>query len=116
MPHLSEALSKDLRTSGRVYAVLFNNGLVKVGRSQNIRSRMRSLTARSWDKSLRLSDGWYSEDHLDWRLNELRLLVFCHEQFGDPVEGLETFNGDYPSLLTYAHTLPTSREDKSCAP
>lgn len=107
MPHVSTTLAKPVLTNaGCIYVVQFCNGRIKVGRSQHIRARLRSLTSGALAESRRLLDGWHSEDHLNWRLNELRLLVFCYEQFGDPVSGRETFDGDYASVLAYAQNLP----------
>jgi hypothetical protein len=116
LPHLSEALETPaINGLGCVYVVQFCNGRIKVGSSQQVRTRLRSLTSGRLAESPRLLDGWHSDEHLRWRLNELRLLVFCHERFGDPVSGRETFAGDYASVLAHAQSLPLTEPEGASA-
>jgi hypothetical protein len=107
MPHISEALKLQRpRQEGCVYVLLFDDGLVKVGHSQNIRQRVKSLHKNRFNNFRAVIDGWYSKDHEGWTLNEARMLVFCNETFGSPVVGSETFEGDYATVLAYAQSLP----------
>jgi hypothetical protein len=93
------------QTVGQFYVVEYDNGLVKVGKSEDARIRIRGLRTDTYRPGL-VNGSWHSETHAFWLLNELRMLVFCHENFGEPAKGHETFWGDYDATLTYALTLP----------
>jgi hypothetical protein len=97
-------LNPGFKTYGQFYVVKYDNGLIKVGKSQNARGRIRYLRGDQF-KPGRVVDSWHSEEHEDWLLNELRMLVFCHERFGHPATGFETFWGDYEPTLAYAQSL-----------
>ena len=90
---------------GQFYVVSYDNGLIKVGRSQAAAQRIRNLRGDQF-KPGRLVESWQSTEHETWQINELRMLVFCHENFGDPATGNETFWGDYAVTLRYAQSLP----------
>jgi hypothetical protein len=107
VPHISVALNPPpLRRQGCIYVLLFDDNLFKVGQSQNIRQRVKSLHKNRFNGFRGIVDGWYSDDHEGWHLNEDRLKLFCNDTFGAPVVGHETFAGDYAVALSYAQSLP----------
>ncbi|WP_250029695.1 GIY-YIG nuclease family protein [Paractinoplanes maris] len=107
MPFLSELES---RTDGCIYVVRFDNDEFKVGRSQNMHTRLRSLRIAAGQFRRRINGGWYSPDHADWLENETRLIDFCLETFGAPTWGLEQFRGDYSVARQYAEWLTASTD------
>jgi hypothetical protein len=93
------------QTVGQVYVVGYVNGLVKVGKSEDAQLRIRGLRTATFRPGL-VAESWSAASHAAWNVNELRLLVFCHENYGEPALGRETFWGDYDATLAFALTLP----------
>jgi hypothetical protein len=102
LPHLAEWTSLG---TGHIYVLGFEDGQIKVGRSQQPRVRIRTLRAKARREGGLLVEGWFSEEHANWRLTEIRMIAFCLETFGDPIHGIETFAGDYVAVLAYAQSL-----------
>ncbi len=102
----SIAFPKGRVAEPRLYVVEFNNGNVKVGRSQDIRRRARELVWDPFRTGIHLTNGWCSDPDPDSLANEMRLILFCREQFGEPVSKThETFAADFDAVAAYARTL-----------
>lgn len=111
MPYLPELPKKTPRDASRLYVVRFNGGHFKVGRSCDVKARIRALTWDPFRTGIHITDGWYSDGHVNCETNEMRLILFCRERFGAPnPRTAETFTGDYEATVAYAQSLITAAD------
>jgi hypothetical protein len=103
LPHLAQLNNQP---AGRIYVLLLDNGLFKVGKSFNFRTRLGQLRGeiRRFQKA-EVVDGWYSAEHESYHASEVRLMAFCMEKFGGPVSGAEIFEGEYAAAVAHAEQL-----------
>lgn len=92
--------------AGHVYALAFDSGGVKVGRTQNIKRRLNQHRCDARRFGLTVTDEWASPLHLEWYTNEDTLKRLAAKLGGAPLSP-EYFNGtDYAALVSTAATLP----------
>lgn len=93
-------------SAGYVYALAFDSGGVKVGRTQNIKRRLRTHRCNARRFGLTVTNEWASPLHLEWNVNEETLKRLAAKLGGTPLSP-EYFNGtDYAALVSTAATLP----------
>lgn len=92
--------------AGHVYVLAFDNGIVKVGRTQNVKNRLRNHAGDARKFGLAVTDSWVSPLHVEWELNEdtLKALAVKH---GGTATCAEYFAGaDYALVAAAASRLP----------
>jgi hypothetical protein len=95
-----------MRTAGHVYVVAFDNGIVKVGRTQNLTNRLRSHKGDGRRFGITLTDSWASPLHVEWLMNEETLKTIAVKHGGTPTCA-EYFTGaDYALVAGAAARLP----------
>jgi hypothetical protein len=102
--------------AGYIYVLVFGNGTVKIGRTQNPKRRMWALKSEARKYGTVVAGSWVSPLHVEWELNEDTLKVIATRHGGTPVSP-EYFNGaDYPAIVTAATTrLPFTRPSAETA-
>lgn len=91
---------------GYVYVIEFSNGIVKVGRSQDIVSRLRAHGSAARNFGIEVTRRWESPCHLGWQQNEDALKRLTSELGGEPLTA-EFFSGvDFDALVEKARELP----------
>lgn len=70
--------------SGYVYVIAFDNGVVKVGRSQDVAHRVNQHEAMGRSFGLAVTADWRSPQHDGWIENEQELKRLAHELGGVP--------------------------------
>lgn len=98
--------------AGLVYVLAFDNGLVKVGQTQNARSRFNSHNQTARNFGLTVTGRWESPLHVGWLANERALKRIAAELGGTPTTP-EYFSGvNFDALTEKARELPfTPPED-----
>jgi len=92
--------------AGYVYAIGFSNGDVKVGRTQHIRTRLRTHKRSARRAGLAVADCWVSPLHVEWDINEDTLKQVGIKLGGTPVSA-EYFTGlDWSEVVGMALRLP----------
>jgi hypothetical protein len=97
---------RDAENGGYLYAVAFDNGVVKVGRTLNPRGRLTNHRSGGRVFGAELTDWWVSPRHDCWEANEGTLIELAHQLGGIPTGGAEYFTGiDYDQLVEKAQAL-----------
>jgi hypothetical protein len=99
---------------GYVYVLRYDDGLVKVGRTRDARSRLtgHATTGRVFGRQL--AEWWVSPPHDGWRENEKTLVSFAAD-LGAPVAA-EYFPGiSFDDLVARAKTLSFRAPDPAAA-
>lgn len=86
-----------------LYALLFNDGVVKVGQTIQPGDRPKTHQRDARKLSYAIRDGWISKPYM-LRSDERRLIEFCNERW-PLVQGLEYFDGDFNAIVSYAEDL-----------
>ena len=91
---------------GYVYVLAFDDGAVKVGRTQNSQQRLKTHRSRARRYGRTVTDSWTSPLHLEWEMNEDTLKVIAAKCGGTP-RSPEFFTGaDYAAIVIKADRLP----------
>ncbi len=92
--------------AGYVYVIAFDNGMVKVGRTQDTNARFNSHEQIARSFGLKVTDRWESPRHGGWLENEQALMRLARELGGMPTTP-EYFNGvSFDALAAKARELP----------
>jgi hypothetical protein len=104
-------------SAGYIYVLAFDNGTVKVGRTQNTVQRMYAHKSDARKFGLTITDEWLSPLHAEWDSNELQLKYFA-AGLADVPMGREYFsNISFASVVSRATELaftppPASEADE----
>ena len=91
--------------AGYVYVLAFDNGTVKVGRTQNTSQRLSAHKSEAGKFGVTLTDHWVSPPHTEWMRNEDKLKAIA-AGLGGTVHRREYFRGvDYAEVLAAAEQL-----------
>ena len=91
---------------GYVYVMAFDNGIVKVGRTQNIARRLIAHAQAAHNFGIAVTGKWVSPLHNGWIENEDALIRIAHELGARPTTP-EFFNGvSFEVLTDKARQLP----------
>jgi hypothetical protein len=104
--------------SGHVYVIAFDNGTLKVGRSQDMGARLKTHEQAARGFGLRVTDRWSSPEHNGWIENESALKRLA-EGLGGIRRSDEWFAGvDFGELVAKAADLkfPEPRRTKQAVP
>ena len=97
---------------GYVYIVQFASGAIKVGRTQNPASRLKSHAATARAHGIAVAAQWVSQPIATARQNERLLIDFCKVRF-TAVNGGEYFSGaEIGEVIAFAETLDGSEAGK----
>ena len=92
--------------AGYVYVMAFDNGIVKVGRTQNIARRLITHAQSAHNFGIAVTGKWVSPLHGGWINNEDELIRIAHELGGKPTTP-EHFRGvSFEALRERARQLP----------
>lgn len=92
--------------AGHVYVIAFDNGIVKVGRTQDLPNRLRTHKGDGRKFGITVTDSWASPLHVEWEMNEETLKEIAVTHGGTPTCA-EYFNGaDYALAAAAAARLP----------
>jgi T5orf172 domain len=92
--------------AGHVYVLAFGNGIVKVGRTQNLKRRMWNHKSAARKSGTVVADSWVSPLHVEWEIHEDTLKEIAAKYGGRPLSP-EYFEGaDYASIVSAATRLP----------
>jgi|SRR6266704_2487262 len=92
--------------AGHVYVVAFDNGIVKVGRTQNLANRLRSHKGDGRKFGIALTDSWTSPLHVEWETNEETLKKIAVRHGGTPTCAEYFIGADYALVAAAAARLP----------
>ncbi len=100
-------------SSGYIYVIAFDDGTLKVGRSQDAEIRLRTHGQTAKGFGLSVTDKWSSPEHVGWVENEIALKTLAKE-LGGVCRGGEWFTGvDFGDLVTKAAaSLKFSQPDR----
>ena len=105
--------------SGYVYVIAFDDGTLKVGRSQDAEVRLRTHGQTAKGFGLSVTGKWSSPEHVGWVENEAALKALA-EELGGVCRGDEWFTGvDFGELVAKAASLKfsqPSRPEKASPP
>lgn len=105
--------------SGYVYVIAFDDGTLKVGRSQDAEIRLRTHGQTAKGFGLSVTGKWSSPEHVGWVENEAALKALA-EELGGVCRGDEWFTGvDFGELVARAANLkfsPPNRPEKAGRP
>lgn len=88
-----------------VYVIQFSSGTIKVGRTQNPSSRLKSHAAVARAHGLTVAAQWVSQPITTARQSERRLIGFCNDRF-TPLNDGEFFSGaTIDEVLHFGATL-----------
>jgi hypothetical protein len=91
--------------AGHVYVIAFDNGMVKVGQTQNLPARFDAHERSARSFGLKLTGRWESPLHDDWLENEQALMRIARELGGQPTTP-EYFSGvSFDALAARAQEL-----------
>lgn len=94
-----------MNAAGYIYVLAFDNGTVKVGRTQNTDQRLNSHKSDAGKFGVTLTDHWVSPPHTEWMRNEDELKKIA-AGLGGTVRRKEYFSGvDYATLAAAAEQL-----------
>ncbi len=89
-----------------IYAILFSNGVTKVGRTSDTRTRIDHHYYDAARFGVRVVHVWVSWPHSSAVSNELALMAFAHEHSRGVVAGNEYFRDcNYRAVVEYGRTL-----------
>lgn len=92
-------------TGGHVYVIQFSSKAIKVGRTQNPATRLKSHAAAARAHGIEIAAQWVSQPITNSRQSERQLIDFCKTQFSAVNDG-EYFSGaDIGKVLAFAETL-----------
>lgn len=92
--------------SGFVYVVQFSTGLLKVGQSSNVVTRLKQHRDAARRQHQEIAESWSSPRHTTFSENEDRLISFCLKQYGPAAHGKETFDrANFAEVVAYAKSL-----------
>jgi hypothetical protein len=91
--------------AGYVYALSFDNGTVKVGRTQNQQSRLRAHKTSARNFGMAVTGTWMSPLHVEWHQNEDALKVIAARCGGTPVTAEYFKDADYAAIVREAAGL-----------
>lgn len=95
-----------ISAAGHVYVIAFDNGIVKVGRTKDLRDRMRAHRGDGRKFGIEITDSWGSPLHVEWGTNEETLKELAVMHGGTPT-CTEYFKGaDYAAIVSAAGRLP----------
>ena len=92
--------------AGHVYVLDFDNGTVKVGRTQNKQRRLKTHRSTARGFGMTVTDSWASPLHVEWCLNEETLMALAAKYGGTPVSPEYFSNADYAAIVSAATRLP----------
>lgn len=94
-----------------VYVVLFNTGSLKVGRTRDPSTRLKSHATNGRPHGISVAAQWLSQPHLLARKNESRLIGYCSSRYTS-LNGGEFFSGaKAEDVVSFAEGL-TAHADK----
>jgi hypothetical protein len=79
-------------SGGYVYVIAFDNGVIKVGRSEKVTKRLKSHEAMARSFGIAVTAQWGSPEHDGWVENERELMRLARELGGVPITD-EYFTG-----------------------
>lgn len=92
--------------AGYVYVLAFDNGTIKIGRTQNAARRLGSHKSSARSFGLTITDEWVSPLHVEWQVNENALKTIAAIAGGTPTSP-EYFNGaSFAAVTEKARDLP----------
>ena len=92
-------------TLGHVYAILFKNGLVKVGKSGDPNSRIASHKSNAAVHGNPVTNFWVSPLLTDMHEAESRLINYC-SMYESPIAGSEWFMGlSYSDVVSFGERM-----------
>lgn|GEM_PF-6444417 len=101
------------RYDGYIYVIEFTDGWIKVGCSNNARTRMTAHAKDAHLRDAKITRVYISEPHKEWRANEVELVAFCRQQQPTAVNGHEYFRGlTFRKVAGFAAQL---RQDRTTA-
>jgi hypothetical protein len=104
----------DLHMTGiYLYALKFNDGVVKVGQTIRIAERIETHRQNARKLGFTICDGWTSYPCM-WLSDERRLIEFCKERW-PLVQGLEYFAGDFDAIVSFAEALESAARARRTA-
>jgi DNA-binding XRE family transcriptional regulator len=91
---------------GHLYAIAFDSGMVKVGRSETVQARVTTHVAAAAKHGASPLVAWISKPHVNTANNETRLVAFCAQNAENRLSA-EYFTGlDFTNVVEHAETLP----------
>lgn len=98
---------------GHIYVLAFDNGTVKVGRTQDVRQRLGAHRSGARKFGLTIAREWVSPCHAEWRQNEDGLKALAVTLGGIPLSAEYFKDVDFDALAARALELPyTARPDR----
>jgi DNA-binding XRE family transcriptional regulator len=91
---------------GYVYVIGFSNGIVKVGRTQNITRRLRAHAMAAHNFGIAVTAKWVSPEHAGWIGNEDELIRLAHEAGGQPTTPEYFRSLNFETFIAIARQLP----------
>ncbi|MFI6595013.1 GIY-YIG nuclease family protein [Nonomuraea sp. NPDC050536] len=92
-----------------VYVVQFNSGTIKIGRTGNPASRLKSHATAARPHGIFVAAQWLSQPHPLARRNEIQLVEFCHTHFKSTNDGEYFMDARVDDVIAFAETLPVSQ-------
>lgn len=101
------------QVGGQVYAILFSDGLVKVGRGYDARSRVITHEGAAKARGVKVVEKYFSGPLIDPKSCEKKVIEYCKKN-GDLAHGLEWFSKiNYEALKEYIKAnLPRANEQE----
>jgi hypothetical protein len=101
-------------SAGCVYVLAFDNGTVKVGKTQNVGQRLNAHKSDARKFALTVTGEWVSPVHVEWNANENALKGIAASLGGTAVRP-EYFSGvGFAAVVEEARGLPFTPPQCSC--
>lgn len=99
------ALPGTTREGHYVYVVEFNSGTIKVGRTANPASRLKSLATAGRPHGIAVASQWLSQPHGPAKQNEARLIDFCNAHYTPLNDGEFFGDASAEDVVAFGETL-----------
>lgn len=96
------------RVGQYIYVVQFNSGIVKVGRTMNPATRLKSHATGGRPHGISVSAQWLSQPHLRAKRNEHLLIAFCKDRYQSVNDGEFFVDAEPSEIVAYAERLNVS--------
>jgi DNA-binding XRE family transcriptional regulator len=93
-------------SDGFIYLIAFDNGLVKIGRTQDIERRLVAHARAAHSFGFTVTGKWVSPRHRGWFANEDELIRLAHEMGGKPTTPEYFKDVSFDALVDKARQLP----------
>lgn len=98
---------------GAIYAIQFDSGLVKVGKSLTPEARIESHARSGAMHGRKIVNSWFSDLHNEYGFNEKMLIEFCSQIWGRASYGMEWFqDADWKGIVEFAKGLSFDGEER----